>query len=129
VSGLAIRVVGAFFALRLLLRSIRQSLSAFASIGFGYDFTWWGSILGSVHFNQVFGDQEVPLPTGGTTRMLSTKQTSVGTGLGSVGLVIGAMVSSDSPRIDKTDPDSEELLRSLRMSTRRSVVSVQFLAW
>lgn len=106
-SGLAIRVVGAFFALRLLLRSIRQSLSAFASIGFGYDFTWWGSILGSVHFNQVFGEQEVPLPTGGTMRMLSTNQTSVGTGLGAVGLVVGAMVSLDSARLDQTDPDSD----------------------
>jgi hypothetical protein len=65
-----------------------------AGIGFGYDFTWWGSILGSVHFNQVYGEQEVPLPTGGTTHILSTNQTSVGTGLGAVGLVLGCLVST-----------------------------------
>jgi hypothetical protein len=62
-------------------------------MGFGYDFSWWGSILGSVYFNHVFGEIEVPLPTGGITHKLSTNQTSIGTGLGAVGLVIGAMVS------------------------------------
>lgn len=40
-------------------------------------------------------------------RMLSTNQTSVGTGLGAVGLVVGAMVSLDSARLDQTDPDSD----------------------
>lgn len=71
---------------RLLLIGVVSSLGAF---GFGFDNGWWGGALGLSEFQRKYGAYDEEL---GRYAMPSDK-TSVGTGTGSAGIIIGCVIA------------------------------------
>jgi hypothetical protein len=52
------------------------------------DNAWWGGIMGNAYFGSRFGDLTTTT-AGVTTTALSATQQSVGTGLGTAGIMVG----------------------------------------
>ncbi|KIY49613.1 general substrate transporter [Fistulina hepatica ATCC 64428] len=72
---------------QLLLVAFASSLGA---ITYGFDNTWWSGVIGETSFNQAYGD----IVAADGTKTLSTVQVSIGTGLGTTGVMIGCMVAA-----------------------------------
>jgi hypothetical protein len=58
----------------------------------GYDNGWWGMILGAAGFNNHYGNARIEQPDGTIVYKLDTSQTSVGSSMGIVGMMVGCAV-------------------------------------
>jgi sugar porter (SP) family MFS transporter len=82
-----------------------------SSAGFGFDQGWWAALMGSSQFVQNFGSLD-PVTNEWT---LSSKQQSLGTGLGYVGVIIGVFGGS---------PINERLGRKNALWIQSAVVTI-----
>ncbi len=79
-----------------------------------FDNGWWGFILGAPYFNSEYGSLVTTDPlTGATSKSLSASEQSAGTGLGTAGIMLGIMVSSNQDLKSASNADECHVVRTL----------------
>ena len=71
---------------RLVIIGLISSLGA---LGFGFDNGWWGGALGLFEFKKKYGEYDAGLDA----YTIPSQKTSVGTGTGSAGIIIGCILA------------------------------------
>ena len=64
-------------------------ISSLGALGFGFDNGWWGGALGLSEFKKKYGEYDADLDA----YALPSQKTSVGTGTGSAGIIIGCILA------------------------------------
>nr|WVH01927.1 membrane transporter [Naematelia aurantialba] len=68
-------------------------LSSCGAWTFGWDNAWWSGIMGNTYFGEHYGELPAVAADGSTYMTLSATQQSVGTGLGTAGIMVGCMIA------------------------------------